>query len=137
MLSCSFPPFDSPSNLHPLQAPAHSANRSVSPSSSKFAVATHEGMVAVWDVRSRQPMKMFTTDRNRAPPGGAGGMARSGNRATGAASGWLYKDSWECVIRCQDVVRCHTNSISRYDGSNQSYMLRRWISVERRTISVS
>ena len=52
-------------------------------------------MVAVWDVRSRKPMKMFTTDRSQAPPGG---MARSGNRATGADSGWLYKDSWDWIM---------------------------------------
>jgi len=55
-------------------------------------------MVAVWDVRSRKPMKVFTTDRSRASPGGAGGMARSGNRATGAASGWLYEDSWDWTM---------------------------------------
>ena len=55
-------------------------------------------MVAVWDVRSRKPMKVFTTDRSRAPPGGAGGMARSGSRATGNASGWLYEDTWDWTM---------------------------------------
>ena len=97
----TLPPFDSPSNLHPLHGggalPA-SFCTAFSPSGSKFAVASQEGMVAVWDVRSRKPMKVFTTDRSRAPPGGAGGMARSGNRATGAASGWLYEDSWDWTM---------------------------------------
>ncbi|KAI0289717.1 hypothetical protein BC826DRAFT_1030078 [Russula brevipes] len=69
-----------------------------SPSGSKFAVASQEGMVAVWDVRSRKPMKVFTTDRGRAPPGGAGGMGRTGSRATGTASGWLYEDSWDWTM---------------------------------------
>jgi hypothetical protein len=52
-------------------------------------------MVAVWDVRSGKPMKVFTTDRSRAPPGG---MSRSGSRATGNASGWLYEDSWDWTM---------------------------------------
>jgi WD40 repeat protein len=94
----SLPPFDPPSNLHPLHVggalPALFCT-TFSPSGSKFAVGSQEGMVAVWDVRSRKPMKVFTTDRSRAPPGGAGGMARSGNRATGAASGWFRtQGSW-------------------------------------------
>jgi WD40 repeat protein len=97
----TLPPFDPPSNLHPLHVggalPA-SFCTAFSPSGSKFAVASQEGMVAVWDVRSRKPMKVFTTDRSRTPPGGAGGMARSGNRATGAASGWLYEDSWDWTM---------------------------------------
>ena len=97
----TLPPFDTPTNVHP----SHGAGAlpasfctAFSPSGSKFAVASQEGMVAVWDVRSRKPMKVFTTDRSRAPPGGAGGMARSGSRATGAASGWLYEDSWDWTM---------------------------------------
>jgi WD40 repeat protein len=95
------PPFDTPANVHP----SHGAGAlpasfctAFSPSGSKFAVASQEGMVAVWDVRSRKPMKVFTTDRSRAPPGGAGGMARSGSRAAGTASGWLYEDSWDWTM---------------------------------------
>jgi hypothetical protein len=97
----TLPPFDTPANVHPSQGagalPA-SFCTAFSPSGSKFAVASQEGMVAVWDVRSRKPMKVFTTDRSRAPPGGAGGMARSGSRATGTASGWLYEDSWDWTM---------------------------------------
>jgi len=55
-------------------------------------------MVAAWDVRSCKLMKVSTTDQSRAPPGGAGGMTRSGNRATSAASGWLYEDSWDWTM---------------------------------------
>ncbi|KAA1477153.1 hypothetical protein DENSPDRAFT_844330 [Dentipellis sp. KUC8613] len=51
----------------------------------KFAVASQEGMVVVWDVRSYKPMKVFQTDRTRSP-------GRVGNNA---ASGWLYEDSWD------------------------------------------
>ncbi|KAI9511910.1 hypothetical protein F5148DRAFT_1167363 [Russula earlei] len=97
----TLPPFDSPSSVHPLHSagalPA-SFSTAFSPSGSKFAVASQEGMVAVWDVRSRKPMKVFTTDRSRAPPGGPGGMGRSGSRATGTASGWLYEDSWDWTM---------------------------------------
>jgi hypothetical protein len=45
----------------------------------------------VWDVRSGKPMKVFTTDRSRAPPGGM-------RRATGNSSGWLYEDSWDWTM---------------------------------------
>lgn len=49
----------------------------------KFAVASQEGVVAVWDVRSCKPLKVFQTDKTRVP---------SGN---GGASGWLSDDPWE------------------------------------------
>ena len=94
----TLPPFDTPVNVHP----SHGAGAlpasfctAFSPSGSKFAIASQEGMVAVWDVRSGKPMKVFTTDRSRAPPGG---MSRSGSRATGNASGWLYEDSWDWTM---------------------------------------
>ena len=97
----TLPPFDSHSSAHPM----HNANAlpasfctAFSPSGSKFAVASQEGMVAVWDVRSRKPMKVFTTDHSRLPPGGAGGMSRSGSRPMGTASGWLYEDTWDWTM---------------------------------------
>ncbi|KAI0313643.1 hypothetical protein OF83DRAFT_513177 [Amylostereum chailletii] len=46
----------------------------------KFAVASQEGMVAVWDVRSTKPLKVFQTDRARAP--------------AGRHTDW-YEDSWD------------------------------------------
>jgi len=58
----ALPLFDSPSNLHPL----HGTGALVSfytafpPSGSEVAVASQEGMVVVWDVHSRKPMKVFT-----------------------------------------------------------------------------
>jgi hypothetical protein len=42
-------------------------------------------MVAVWDVRSDKPMKVFTAYRSRPPPGG---MSRSGSRAMGDRQRW-------------------------------------------------
>ncbi|KAI9439695.1 WD40-repeat-containing domain protein [Lactarius indigo] len=97
----TLPPFDS----HPGAYSIHSASAlpasfctAFSPSGSKFAVASQEGMVAVWDVRSRKPMKVFTTDRGRLPPGSSGGMGRSGSRPMGTASGWLYEDTWDWTM---------------------------------------
>jgi WD40 repeat protein len=58
----TLPPFDTPVNVHP----SHGAGAlpasfctAFSPSGSKFAVASQEGMVAVWDVRSGKPMKVL------------------------------------------------------------------------------
>ena len=94
----TLPSSNLPQSVHPLHGvgtlPA-SFCTAFSPSGSKFAVASQEGMVAVWDVRSRKPMKVFTTDRTRSPPGATGGMGRTGIRAMGTASGWLYEDSWD------------------------------------------
>ena len=52
-------------------------------------------MVAVWDIRSRKPMKVFTTDRSRLPAGRTG---RIGSRLMGAASRWLYEDTWHWTM---------------------------------------
>jgi WD40 repeat protein len=53
---------------------------------SKFAVASQEGVIAVWDVRSTKPLKVFQTDKTRIASG------RTGN---GGASNWLSDDPWE------------------------------------------
>ena len=76
---------------------------------SKFAVASQEGVVVVWDVRSTKPLKVFQTDKTRASVWGAGagvggmggGMGRGGmwwatfqdtsfdwTRANASAPGW-------------------------------------------------
>ncbi|CCM01911.1 uncharacterized protein FIBRA_03982 [Fibroporia radiculosa] len=55
-----------------------SFSTSFSGDGSKFAVASQEGVVAVWDVRSTKPLKVIQTDKTR--PSRAG---------SGAASGWL------------------------------------------------
>ena len=57
---------------------------------SKFAVASQEGVVAVWDVRSTKPMKVFHTNKTRGS--GLEGSTAVGN---GGASGWLSDDPWE------------------------------------------
>ena len=66
----TLPPSNPPPSVHPLNGvgtlPA-SFCTAFSPFGSKFAVASQEGMVAVWDVRSRKLTKVFTTDRTRPP----------------------------------------------------------------------
>ncbi|TFK49707.1 hypothetical protein OE88DRAFT_1719641 [Heliocybe sulcata] len=57
------------------------------PNGSKFAVASQEGMVVVWDVRSSKPLKIFESDKSRLPH-----WCRAGN---GSASGWIYDDPWD------------------------------------------
>ncbi|KAL6298531.1 hypothetical protein BKA93DRAFT_810665 [Sparassis latifolia] len=52
---------------------------------SKFAVASQEGVVAIWDVRSTKPLKIFHTDQTRP----------SGREGNGGASGWLYESPWD------------------------------------------
>ncbi|KAH6913483.1 hypothetical protein BKA70DRAFT_1370005 [Coprinopsis sp. MPI-PUGE-AT-0042] len=73
-------PFHSTSSLAASFSTAFSAN------GMKFAVASQEGMVAVWDVRSTKPMKVFQTDKSR------GISTATGN---GNATGWLSDDPWE------------------------------------------
>ncbi|TFY83422.1 hypothetical protein EWM64_g601 [Hericium alpestre] len=51
----------------------------------KFAVASQEGMVVVWDVRSHKPLKVYQTGKNRP----------SGRRGNGGASGRLYEEVWD------------------------------------------
>ncbi|KAI0359788.1 hypothetical protein OH77DRAFT_1393943 [Trametes cingulata] len=70
----------------PLSSVPASFSTAFSADGSKFAVASQEGVVVVWDVRSTKPLKVFHTDKSRGPP--------AGRVATGAASGWLY-DSWD------------------------------------------
>ncbi|KAF9493345.1 hypothetical protein BDN71DRAFT_1395278 [Pleurotus eryngii] len=64
---------------------AASFSTAFSANGSKFAVASQEGLVAVWDVRSSKPLKVFQTDKSRMP-------ASPGN---GSASGWLSDDPWD------------------------------------------
>ncbi|KAJ2917337.1 hypothetical protein MD484_g3045, partial [Candolleomyces efflorescens] len=54
----------------------------------KFAVASQEGVVAVWDIRSSKPLKVVHTEKTRAP----GVSSIIGN---GHASGWLSDDPWD------------------------------------------
>ncbi|KAG9315176.1 hypothetical protein JVU11DRAFT_4303 [Chiua virens] len=52
----------------------------------KFAVASQEGVVAVWDVRSTKPMKVIQTDKTRLPVGHLG---------NGEESSMLSDDPWD------------------------------------------
>jgi WD40 repeat protein len=53
----------------------------------KFAVASQEGVVAVWDVRSSNPLKVFDIDKDRSYDA----SARGGSTAT--SSEWI-DESW-------------------------------------------
>lgn len=70
----------------PTSSLAASFSTAFSSDGSKYAVASQEGTVAVWDVRSSKPFKVFHTDKTRAPIG------TSGN---GGASGWMSEDPYE------------------------------------------
>lgn len=70
---------------HPSDSLVASFSTAFSSDGSKFAVASQEGVVAVWDVRSSKPLKVCHTDKMR--PRGAG---------NGFASGWLSDTSpWD------------------------------------------
>ncbi|KAM6490571.1 hypothetical protein JOM56_013914 [Amanita muscaria] len=93
----------------PQNALAASFSTAFSADGAKFAVASQEGIVAVWDVRSTKPMKVFQTDNSaglgpaagggRFGVGGAGGdgLWAGGAAAIGwtnsSASGWLFEDA--------------------------------------------
>ena len=64
----TLPPCDSPLNSHPSHgggAPPASFYTASSPSGSDFAIASQKEMLAVLGVRSRKPVKVFTTARSR------------------------------------------------------------------------
>lgn len=52
----------------------------------KFAIASQEGVVAIWDVRSTKPMKVIQTDKTRLPVGHPG---------NGDANSMLSDDPWD------------------------------------------
>ncbi|KAH7930207.1 hypothetical protein BV22DRAFT_1125157 [Leucogyrophana mollusca] len=77
------PPPDSFVYTH---TPSASFSTAFSNDGMKFAVASQEGVVAVWDVRSSKPMKIMQTDRMRMPIGQPG---------NGDGSGWLSEYPWD------------------------------------------
>ncbi|KAJ7683711.1 hypothetical protein B0H17DRAFT_941527 [Mycena rosella] len=76
----TLPPTPNPFSSHALVASFSSA---FSADGSKYAVASQEGSVAVWDVRSTRPLKVFYTDKTR-------GCSRGGPGTT-----WLSEDPQE------------------------------------------
>lgn len=75
-----------------------SFSASFSANGSKFAVASQEGVVVVWDVRSTKPLKVVQTDKSRtaALAGAAASSIASGRGyGSGGASGWLYESPWD------------------------------------------
>ncbi|KAJ7015753.1 hypothetical protein C8F04DRAFT_1284870 [Mycena alexandri] len=54
---------------------------------SKYAVASQEGAVAVWDVRSTKPLRVFHTDKSR------------GSSSAGDSTTWLSEDPQEWSLR--------------------------------------
>ncbi|KAF8558135.1 hypothetical protein OG21DRAFT_1475094 [Imleria badia] len=79
-------------NVPPPDARLYSSSLSASFSTAfshdgmKFAVASQEGVVAVWDVRSTKPIKVIQTDKTRLPVG------HPGNREE---SSMLSDDPWD------------------------------------------
>jgi hypothetical protein len=71
---------------YPYTSIAASFSSSFSSDGMKFAVASQEGVVVVWDVRSSKPLKIFESDRNRAA------------RGTAEASGWINGDPYEWTL---------------------------------------
>ena len=70
---------------------AASFSAAFSSDGSKFAVASQEGLVAVWDIRGMsKPIKVFQTDKIRVPGGSKNELIRNGE-----ATGWLSEDPWE------------------------------------------
>ncbi|CAL1717282.1 unnamed protein product [Somion occarium] len=55
---------------------------------SKFAVASQEGVVVVWDVRSTKPLKVIQTDKTRT-------NTRQRGNGSNTASGWLFESPWD------------------------------------------
>lgn len=82
----TIPPPDTSSYPSPSLTAAFST--AFSGDGSKFAVASQEGVVAVWDVRSTRPLKVFHTDKSR-------GTGPNGLVGNGGASGWLSDEPWE------------------------------------------
>lgn len=83
LATLALPPPSSSPLIYPSSSLAASFSTSFSSDGSKYAVASQEGVVAIWDVRSTKPLKVFQTDKTRVPGG------------TGGASGWLSDDPWE------------------------------------------
>jgi WD40 repeat protein len=89
------PPDSSPLGGYLTSSLAASFSAAFSSDGSKFAVASQEGVVAVWDVRgTSKPIKVFQTDKTRVPGGSTSEFI--GN---GGATGWLSDDPWEWTIR--------------------------------------
>lgn len=85
-----------PTYSYSVYSPYHSStpvpasfSAAFSANGSKFAVASQEGVVVVWDVRSTKPLKVIETDKSR--PSTISGRGYP----TGAASGWLFESPWD------------------------------------------
>ncbi|KAF8170429.1 WD40-repeat-containing domain protein [Pholiota molesta] len=89
----TIPPPDSSPLPYASSSLAAAFSTAFSGDGTKFAVASQEGVVAVWDVRSTKPVKVFQTDKTRGMGGGNG--AGGGLLGNGGASGWLSDDPFE------------------------------------------
>ncbi|KAJ7016950.1 WD40-repeat-containing domain protein [Mycena alexandri] len=75
------------SNLFSSPALVASFSTAFSADGSKYAVASQEGAVAVWDVRSTKPLRVFHTDKSR------------GSSSAGDSTTWLSEDPQEWSLR--------------------------------------
>ncbi|THU80730.1 hypothetical protein K435DRAFT_874078 [Dendrothele bispora CBS 962.96] len=95
----TFSPISTPTVPSPAQFPhfysspsfVGSFSSAFSPDGSKYAVASQEGVVAVWDVRSTKPLKVFQTDKTRYPSA----SNNWGVTGTGYSNGWLSDDPYD------------------------------------------
>jgi len=83
----TLPPPDASSLCYSSSSLAASFSTAFSSNGTKFAVASQEGAVVIWDVRSSKPLKVFQTDKTRMPS--------SKSPTNGGASGWLSDDPWD------------------------------------------
>ena len=78
------PPDSSPLGGYSTSSLAASFSSAFSSDGLKFAVASQEGLVAVWDIRGMsKPIKVFQTDKTKVQGGGT--------------IGWLSNDPWEWI----------------------------------------
>jgi hypothetical protein len=85
--------------MYPSSSLAASFSTAFSLDGSKYAVASQEGVLVVWDVRSTKPLKVFQTDKSRVPGGGGNGLATGWlsddffdwTRGSGRAPGWSVR----------------------------------------------
>lgn len=82
----SVPPPD-PSSLYFTSNLAASFSTAFSANGTKFAVASQEGSVVIWDVRSSKPLKVFQTDKTR--------VYMDKHVDNGGPGGWLSDDPFE------------------------------------------
>jgi WD40 repeat protein len=87
IMTLTLPPMAPSPVSYATSSPVASFSTAFSTNGTKFAVASQEGSVVIWDVRSSKPLKIYHTDQTRA--------SVSKTDGNGSASGWLSDDPWD------------------------------------------